>query len=88
MGNNVPASAAVAVSLSWQRVFERRELACGRRLLLRRSGRLLAVIEPDDEYPGLYRVHLVDGHITDFVNYTRAKDAAEALVIEMLKHDG
>ena len=33
----------------------------------------------DETWPGMYRVHLPDGHVTDMVNLTRAKDAAATL---------
>jgi len=47
----------------------------GHRLVLP-AGRLLAVIEPDSEPTGLYRVRFPDGEISDVTNLTRAKDAA------------
>jgi hypothetical protein len=34
---------------------------------------------PDDQWPGMYRVHY-QGKISDMVNLTRAKDAAVAMV--------
>jgi hypothetical protein len=34
---------------------------------------------PDDQWPGMYRVHY-QGKISDMVNLTRAKDAAAAMV--------
>lgn len=36
----------------------------------------LAVVEPDGKYPFLYRIRYPDGHLSDMVNLTRAKDAA------------
>jgi hypothetical protein len=44
--------------------------------LLFAADRLLASVKPDKDWPGLWRVHLPDGRITDMVNLTRAKDAA------------
>ena len=44
------------------------------------SGRLLATLEPDQEWPGLWRVRLPDGTLTDMVNRSRARDAARSLV--------
>ncbi len=38
---------------------------------------------PDDQWPGLYRVHY-QGKISDMVNLTRAKDAAVAMVAASL----
>jgi hypothetical protein len=56
----------------------------GRYQLCSRSGRLLATIEPVREWPGLYRVRLADGTLTDVVNLTRARDAAQVLALEAL----
>jgi hypothetical protein len=50
------------------------------------SGRRLATIEPDGDWPGLWRVHMPDGRITDMVNRTRAKDAAIALASAVLNN--
>jgi hypothetical protein len=36
-------------------------------------------IVPDGVYPGMYRVRLPDGTLSDMVNLTRARDAARAL---------
>jgi hypothetical protein len=36
----------------------------------------LAIVEPDAKYPFLYRIRYPDGHLSDMVNLTRAKDAA------------
>jgi hypothetical protein len=47
--------------------------------LLFGADRLLAAVKPDKDWPGLWRVHLPDGRITDMVNLTRAKDAALSL---------
>jgi hypothetical protein len=44
-----------------------------------KSGRLLAAVEPDAKWPAMYRARLPNGHLTDMVNLTRAKDAAIAL---------
>jgi hypothetical protein len=54
----------------------------GHRLFLR--GDLLATVVPDNDWPGLWRVHLPDGHVSDMVNLTRAKDAAVALAAAVL----
>jgi hypothetical protein len=48
------------------------------------SGRLLATIERDQTWPGMWRVRLPDGHVTDMVNLTRAKDAAISLALASL----
>jgi hypothetical protein len=51
---------------------------------LRYGRRVVATIEPDAEWPKLYRVRLSNGHLTDLVNRTRAKDAARCLAITHL----
>jgi hypothetical protein len=51
-----------------------------------RSGRLLAAVEPDRTWPGMYRVRLPGGHLTDMVNLSRAKDAAISLVLTELNN--
>jgi hypothetical protein len=48
------------------------------------SGRLLATIERDQTWPGMWRFRLPDGHVTDVVNLTRAKDAAITLALASL----
>jgi hypothetical protein len=55
----------------------------GRRLRLV-TGRLLAIVEPDSRYAGMFRVRLPDGRQTDIVNLSRAKDAAVALALASL----
>jgi hypothetical protein len=45
------------------------------------TGRLLATVEPDGHWVGMYRVRFRDGHLTDMVNLTRAKDAAVSLAL-------
>ena len=48
------------------------------------SGRLLATIERDQMWQSMWRVRLPDGHVTDMVNLTRAKDAATTLALASL----
>jgi len=55
----------------------------GRQLRLL-TGRLLATVETDNRYTGMYRVRLPDGRLTDIVNLTRAKDAAVSLALVSL----
>ena len=55
----------------------------GRRLRLL-TGRLLATVEPDAQWAGMYRVRLPNDHLTDMVNLTRAKDAAVSLALSNL----
>jgi hypothetical protein len=47
-------------------------------------GRGLATIEPDLSWPGLWRVHLPNGNLTDKVNLSRATDAAASLTLAVL----
>ena len=42
-------------------------------------------IEPDATWPGMWRVKLPNGQLSDMVNLTRAKDAAVALACALLK---
>jgi hypothetical protein len=41
--------------------------------------RKMAEINQDEKYPGMWRVRLPSGHISDIVNLSRAKDAAATL---------
>jgi hypothetical protein len=52
----------------------------GRRLRLL-TGRLLATVEPDRHWAGVFRVRFHDGRLTGMVNLTRAKDAAVSLAL-------
>ena len=45
---------------------------------------VLATIEPDETWPGMWRVRLPDGYLTDIVNLSRAKDAAASLALGVL----
>jgi hypothetical protein len=56
----------------------------GDRLLLRAGRRLLSAIEPDSEWPGMWRVRLPDGYLSDMANRTRAKDAAQLVALATL----
>jgi hypothetical protein len=49
------------------------------RLHYGKSSKILAWVRPDPQYPDMWRVHLADGHVSDMVNLTRAKDAATVL---------
>jgi hypothetical protein len=53
-------------------------------LLRLHSGRLLAKIEPDARWPGMWRIRTPDGVCTDMVNISRAKDAAVSLALAAL----
>ena len=47
-------------------------------------GRPLAFIEPDKTWPGMWRVRLVDGWLTEMANLSRAKDAAASHALAKL----
>lgn len=49
---------------------------------LRYGRRTVAAIEPDGEWPGMWRVRLTG--LSDMVNRTRAKDAAMCLALGVL----
>ena len=68
------------------RVCSRRDLIWDDKQLRLHSirGRVLAAIEPDREWPGMWRVRMPDGHLTDTVNLPRAKDAAASLALTVL----
>jgi hypothetical protein len=51
------------------------------------QGRPLASVEPDKDWPGMWRVRMADGHVTDMVNLTRAKDAALSLASAALDRE-
>jgi hypothetical protein len=70
--------------------YDRRGLKwCGSRLwLLSNRGLVLASIEPDQSWPGMWRVRLPDGYLTDMVNLSRAKDAAGSLALGVLNRPG
>jgi hypothetical protein len=55
----------------------------GDRLRLR-SGRLLATVEPDQKWNGMWRVRLPGGYLSDMVNRSRARDAAISLALGTL----
>jgi hypothetical protein len=57
----------------------------GHRLRLS-TGRLLATVEPDRNWAGMYRVRLPSGHLTDIVNLARAKDATISLALTALNN--
>ena len=68
------------------RVCSRRDLVCDDKQLRLHSirGRALAAIEPDREWPGMLRVRMPGGHLTDMLNLPRAKDAAASLALGVL----
>src|SRR5262249_1307610 len=54
----------------------------GRQLKLK--SRVLATVEPDGRYVGMFRVRLPSGRLTDMVNLARAKGAAMELAVNQL----
>ena len=67
-------------------MYDRQDLMWDGRQLRLFSSRavVLATIEPDQTWPGMWRVRLPDGYLTDMVNLSRAKDAAASLVLGVL----
>jgi hypothetical protein len=65
-------------------MFDRNDLGWDGKRLRLHSGRLLATVEPDQKWNGLWRVRMPNGHVTDMVNYTRARDAAQSLALAAL----
>jgi hypothetical protein len=50
------------------------------------DGRVMATVEPDDNWPGMWRVRF-GGKLSDSANLSRAKDAAISLVLRELNGD-
>jgi hypothetical protein len=49
-------------------------------------GRKLAEIVQDAKYPMMWRVRKPDGSLSDMLNRTRAKDAAQVMALGILNH--
>ena len=62
--------------------FHRDAVWKGNDLIFKR--RVVACVEPDSKYPQMWRVRLPNGHLSDIVNLTRAKDAARYLALKAL----
>ena len=75
--NNAPATMLGASPSLILENFHRDAMWRGDRLFFR--GRLVANIVPDQQWPGMWRVQLPNGHLSDIVNRSRAKDAALTL---------
>ena len=65
-------------------IFGRNDLKWDGDRLCLHSGRLLATVEPDQKWNGMWRVRLPDGFLSDMVNRTRARDAAISLALGAL----
>ena len=46
-----------------------------------RSAKPMLFVEPDPRWPGMFRIRHCNGFLSDIVNLTRAKDAAESIVL-------
>jgi hypothetical protein len=74
-------------------LFGRRDLTwCRERdgtLVLRRTGSrtILARIVADRVYPGMWRVKLPSGKLSDMTNLVRAKDAATSIALAILNRE-
>jgi hypothetical protein len=66
------------------REYRTRDLKWHDRKLRLKAGCLLATVEPDRRWTGMFRIRLQNGQLTDMVNITRAKDAAIALALAHL----
>jgi hypothetical protein len=53
---------------------------------LRLGRRTIATIEPDAEWPGMWRVRILARPLSDMTNRTRAKDAARWLALADLNN--
>jgi hypothetical protein len=67
-----------ARALTW------RKIGSGHALYLRDRGKALATVEPDSKYPGMWRVHMPDGWISDMANPPWAKEGAIRSVLSVL----
>ena len=68
------------------RVWARTALAWkGNSLHIGGKGNSVLAIEPDARWPGMWRVQLSDGSLSDMVNLTRARDAAMSIARRLLQ---
>jgi hypothetical protein len=65
-------------------MYDRHDLRWDGHRLRMRSGRLLATIVPDPDWEGMWRVCMPNGNVSDMVNLTRAKDAAQSIALVSL----
>jgi hypothetical protein len=71
-----------------RRIYGRQDLKWRDGQLRLCTGRMLATVEPDGTWVGMFRVRLPNGHLTDMVNLTRAKDAAISHALTNLNGPG
>jgi hypothetical protein len=69
------------------RLYGRQDIRWDGRLLRLSTGRLLATVERDAQWAGMYRVRLPGRPLTDMLNLTRAKDAAISLALSALNNE-
>jgi hypothetical protein len=50
------------------------------------EGKIVGRVIPDEIYPGMWRVRLPDGSLSDLGNLTRVRDAAMAIALRDLNH--
>jgi hypothetical protein len=65
-------------------MYDRHDLRWDGHRVRMRSGRLLATIVPDPDWDGMWRVRMPNGNVSDMVNLTRAKDAAQSIALASL----
>ena len=65
-------------------MYDRHDLRWDGHRLRLRSGRLLATIVADPDWNGMWRVRMPNGDVSDIVNLTRARDAAQSIALASL----
>jgi hypothetical protein len=66
------------------KTYESRDLYFDGLKLRLNTGRVVAIVVPDDKWPNMYRVR-IGGDISDMANLSRAKDAAISLALAKLR---
>jgi len=69
------AAATLHASVTRQKISQRFQCAATPKKKILGQRPLPPGIVPDEQYPGMYRLRLPDGSLSDMVNLTRAKDA-------------
>jgi hypothetical protein len=65
-------------------MYDRHDLRWDGNRLRMRSGRPLAIVVPDPDWDGMWRVRMPNGNVSDMVNLARAKDAAQSIALASL----
>jgi hypothetical protein len=68
------------------RIYGRQDIHWDGHRLRLSTGRLLATVEADRNWAGMYRVRMPGGHLSDMANLTWAKDAARSLATATLNN--